>query len=118
MNNAVPPSEGDDTEDDVDLRTRLNQETAVVPWSELVRHFARGVVIAVSVDVDLIEAAVCVIEDDTTVMSQWIEQSQVTRATDDHARDWTQREPEFWCVVTHPWVLVQEKVTTARVTRH
>ncbi len=34
-------SEADDAED---LSSQLNEETALIAWSELVRHFARGVV--------------------------------------------------------------------------
>lgn len=100
------------------LEERLNQETGVIPWSELVRHFARGVVIHVSVQIDLIEAAVCIIQDDTRRIQSWAEEGKVRRASDDDARDWTRREPEFWCVVTAPWVLVQEKTHATRPVVH
>ena len=100
------------------LAERLNQETGVIVWSELVRHFARGVVIHVSAELDLIDAATCLIEDNATLLAQWTEQDKIRRASDDDARDWTQREPEFWCVVTAPWVLVQEKRHARRPTVH
>ena len=100
------------------LEQRLNQETAVIAWPELVRHFARGVVIHVSEHIDLIDAAVCLIEDNATLLQKWSEQGTVRRASDDDARDWTQREPEFWCVVTAPWVLIQEKKHATRPTIH
>ena len=100
------------------LVERLNQETGVITWSELVRHFARGVVINVSVQLDLIDAAVCIIEDNTRRMQVWADEGKVRRASDDDARDWTNREPEFWCVVTAPWVLVQEKTHATRPTVH
>lgn len=88
---------------------RLNLETGVISWQELVRHFARGVVISVSEGLDLIEVADCMARDDTEQLKQWLDQGTVLRASDDNARDWTSREPDFWCVVTAPWVLVQEK---------
>lgn len=100
------------------LADRLNQETGVIAWSELVRHFARGVVIHVSGDLDLIEAATCLIEDDTVQLKLWADDDKVRRASDDDARDWTRREPDFWCVVTAPWVLVQEKKHATRPTMH
>ena len=100
------------------LEERLNQETGVIAWSELVRHFARGVVIHVSGQIDLIEAAVCIIEDNTSRMQAWADDGSVRRASDDDARDWTRREPEFWCVVTAPWVLVQEKTHATRPVMH
>ncbi len=105
-------------ESEMSLVDRLNQETGVIPWSELVRHFARGVVISVSDRLDLIEAAVCLIEDDAATFKQWVDDGKVRRASDDDARDWTVREPEFWCVVSAPWVLVQEKRHATRQTVH
>jgi len=118
MDASHPPPDGVDSDPVEDLRTRLNKETAVIAWTELVRHFARGVVITVSADIDLIEAAVSVIEDDAKRMQQLISAEQVVRATDDHARDWTTREPEFWCVVAAPWVLVQERSSVTRTIVH
>lgn len=92
-----------------DLENRLNLETGIISWTELVRHFARGVVIHVDRPLDLIEAASCLTLDDTATLQSWLDSGTVRRASDDDARDWTAREPEFWCVVTAPWVLVQEK---------
>ena len=109
MKDKDTPDKASDEAPEPTLEQRLNQETGIIAWSELVRHFARGVVVNVSEQVDLIEAAVCIIEDNTTLMKRWADEGKVRRASDDDARDWTEREPEFWCVVTAPWVLVQEK---------
>lgn len=111
-------TEQDNPEAQPTLAERLNQETGVIKWSELVRHFARGVVINVSGNLDLINAATCLIEDDAKQLEVWAEKGLVRRASDDDARDWTAREPEFWCVVTAPWVLVQEKTHATRSTIH
>ena len=108
----------DENIQEVSLVDRLNQETGVIAWSELVRHFARGVVIHVSAKLDLIDAAVCLIHDDAALLEQWTNEGKVRRASDDDARDWTKREPEFWCVVTAPWVLVQEKTHAMRQVVH
>lgn len=91
------------------LANNLNLETGTISWTELVRHFARGVVIHVMPAHDLIEVAVCLAEDNSSLLQEWIESGKLRRASDDDARDWTRREPDFWCVVTAPWVLVQEK---------
>ena len=103
----------DSEHDELDLDTRLNLETAVIAWSELVKHFARGAVIQVSAAVDLLEAAACIIQDDKDKLQGWLDSGAVSRASDDDARDWTAREPDFWCVVTAPWVLVQERPDTS-----
>ncbi len=98
-----------DSEAELSIEAKLNLETGVIEWSELVRHFARGVVIKVETGLDLIEVADCLAKDDTEQLQLWLENKSVSRASDDDARDWTAREPLFWCVVTAPWVLVQEK---------
>ena len=100
-----------ETEDGDELASQLNGETAVITWSELVRHFARGVVIHVSLELDLVDTAECMTRDDVDTIKSWLDTGVLRRASDDDARDWTVREPEFWCVVTAPWVLVQEKQT-------
>lgn len=87
----------------------LNQETATIGWEELIRHFARGVVINVGAELDLVAVATSMANDDKNAMQQWLENGQLARASDDDARDWNQRNPLFWCVVAAPWVLVQEK---------
>lgn len=93
------------------IEQKLNSETAIICWSELVRHFARGVVINVGAQLDLLDVAECLARDDTEQLQAWLDRGMLNRATDDNARDWTKREPEFWCVVTAPWVLVQERDT-------
>jgi hypothetical protein len=92
-----------------ELQGRLNHETAIIAWADLLPHFARGVVIKVQCSVDLIDAATCLVADNAVQLQAWLETTEVMRASDDDARDWVKREPEFWCVVTAPWVLVQEK---------
>jgi hypothetical protein len=100
----------DDVDQEPDLQSRLNYETAVIEWHELVRHFARGVVIKINPSLDLIDAAECLAADNVEQLESWVSSDKLSRASDDDARDWTAREPEFWCVVTAPWVLVQEKL--------
>ena len=96
-----------------DVQAKLNSETAVIDWSELVRHFARGVVIKINPSLDLIEAADCLAADNVQLFEEWVAAGKLSRASDDDARDWTAREPDFWCVVTAPWVLVQEKLPSS-----
>jgi len=92
----------------ISVSEKLNLETGVIAWSELVRYFARGVVIKVVEGRDLIEVGQVMAADNTSQLEQWLADKTVARASDYDARDWAAREPEFWCVVTAPWVLVQE----------
>lgn len=111
----LPADNGKD-DPELSVEDKLNLETATIDWSELVRHFARGVVIKVEAGSDLLEVADILAKDDTDQLKQMLDAQSVARASDDDARDWTMRVPQFWCVVTAPWVLVQEK--TDQLTVH
>lgn len=91
-----------------ELRRQLNGETGKLDWNELARHFARGVVIQVAQDLDLVEVAASFVKDDKTAMEAWLAAGQIARASTEDAIDWNMRQPIFWAVVTAPWVLVQE----------
>ena len=58
--------------------------------------------------VDLVEVAATLARDDVRALQARLDDGSVRRASDDDARDWVAREPEFRCVVVAPWVLVQE----------
>lgn len=96
-----------------DLRVKLNLETGRMPWTELQRHFARGIVVSVDGKLDLIEVAVAMAEDDAAKMATWTESGAIVRATEEQAIDWNERNAEFWVVVIAPWVVVQEITATA-----
>lgn len=95
-------------EPDENLTAKLNSETAKLRWTELEPHFARGAVIVVAPDLDLVEVAGRVAADDKPAVSAWLEQGRLQRAEPRHAEDWSARNPQLWAVVTAPWVLVQE----------
>ncbi len=92
-----------------EVTQEINQQTGVIDWQELAKHFARGVVIRVDVGLDLVKVAHSMSIDDKPQMQQWLDSGTIRRASDDDARQWTQDNPQFWCVVVAPWVLVQKK---------
>ena len=79
-------------------RQDLNQQTARVHWQELETHFARGVVIEVASDLDLVEVAACFANDDKAAVEQWINDGRVQHLSMATAKDWAAREPELWAV--------------------
>ena len=86
---------------------KLNLETGQISWPELQRYFARGVVIIVAKDLDLVEVAKQFTLDNKNDVQHWIKQGLVKHASDDDARHWNETQQKFWAVVTAPWVLVQ-----------
>jgi hypothetical protein len=91
-------------------RARLNLETGRIAWSELQRHFARGVLVKVAAQLDLVEVAACVAEDRPERIADWLASGALARATDADAIAWQARAASFWAIVAAPWVLVQEIV--------
>jgi hypothetical protein len=89
------------------LRTRLNSETARMQWSALQRFFASGSVIAVSSELDLVEVAVCIANDDKDKVVQWMAEHRLGKATDAQASSWLEADASLWTVVVKPWILVQ-----------
>lgn len=87
----------------------LHAQTARVTWPELEKHFARGVVIHVVPELDLVEVAVRMANDDTPAVQAWMGAGQVAHLALETARDWSSRTPELWAVVVAPWVLVQDR---------
>ncbi|RZU99158.1 DUF2288 domain-containing protein [Spiribacter vilamensis] len=98
------------TDAEIPLETQLNTETGRVRWSELERHFARGVVVRVDAGIDLVAVAAAFVRDDEATVMEWMTAGQVRRAEAEDARDWVSRDPDLWAVVAAPWVLVQEPV--------
>ncbi|VXB16765.1 conserved hypothetical protein [Burkholderia sp. 8Y] len=91
------------------LYVKLLAETAQISWSELERFFAKGVLIWVKRDLDLVSVAEAVASDDTRQVTQWLSAGLVERVQADTAADLAARDPELWAVVVSPWVCVQER---------
>ena len=96
------------TEDTETLRVRLNAETGKLIWQELEPHYARGVVVKIARNLDLVEVALNFAEDNKDAIERWLTSGEVERAMEQDAKRWGKEDPLFWAVVVAPWVLVQE----------
>lgn len=92
---------------DEDVRVKLNKETGKIVWQELEKHFAAGNVVTVAAELDLIEVAYQVSQDNKTAVENWVAKQQLGAATDEQAAQWQAANSEFWAVVVAPLVLVQ-----------
>ena len=93
---------------DEELLQRLNGETALLPWRELESHFARGVVIRVATELDLVDVAIRFTRDDRDAVERLMRAGKIARASDDDAMRWSEQQPSLWAIVVAPWVLIQE----------
>ncbi len=90
-------------------RAKLVLETAQMPWREMQRYFASGVALYVAPDLDLVEVALVMSEDNATQIQQWMAAGQFGKVKDEQAADWHQGDVMLWSVVVSPWVLVQQR---------
>jgi hypothetical protein len=94
-------------ENDTELRTKINLETARLSWAELERHFAQGTVVYVSEELDLVDVAVRISHDDKESIAAWMAEGKVGKVTDVQAQTWAQSDAMLWTSVVNPFILVQ-----------
>lgn len=90
-----------------ELKTKLNLETSKINWRELQTYYARGHVVQVAPELDLLTVAVELVADNKTRFEAWMAAGKVGEVSADMARNWYDREADLWAVVIAPWVLVQ-----------
>ena len=95
-------------EKDAELRDKVNRETARLPWSELLKHFAQGNVIWVANELDLVEVAMRVAHDDKANITKWMEQGMVAKVSDQQCQSWIDSGASLWATVVSPFILVQQ----------
>lgn len=88
-------------------RAKMNLETARIAWRELQRFFASGAAIYVSPELDLVEVAFQVSEDNKEQVLAWMEAKKIAPVTDGQALAWHEADADMWAVVVSPYVLVQ-----------
>jgi len=89
------------------FRAKINLETSKIAWKELQRFFAGGTALMASADLDLVEAAFQMSEDNVEQIRQWSVAGKLARVSDEQARAWIETDALVWAVVVSPWVLVQ-----------
>ncbi|MYM83632.1 DUF2288 family protein [Duganella sp. FT50W] len=103
-------------EKDLELRDKVNRETARLPWTELLKHFAQGNVVWVANSLDLVDVAVRISHDDKANITQWMNAGLLAKVSDQQAQEWLETNAQLWASVVSPFILVQqEKVVAANV---
>lgn len=92
-------------------KEKVNLETAKIVWTDLQRFFAKGEVVWVSNELDLVEVSYQFSIDDKTSVQKWLEAQQIALVSDEKALRWFETNAELWAVVVKPWILVQEEIT-------
>lgn len=95
------------SEDQDVTRETINLETARISWKELEVYYASGNVISVSPDLDLIDLALVITEDNSQQLKDWTEQGLIDAITDEQAKEYADAQASVWAVVIKPWILIQ-----------
>ncbi|MBU2515777.1 DUF2288 domain-containing protein [bacterium] len=90
-----------------ELIEKLNNEIAPVPWKDLQIVFARGITIFVSPELELVEVAFQISNNNTSLVEQWMAEEKLDRVIDEQAKEWFETEAELLTAIVKPWVLVQ-----------
>ena len=89
------------------FRAKINLETSKIAWKELQRFFAGGKALLASADLDLVDVAFQMSEDNAEQIRQWAVAGKLAHVPDEQAREWIEADALVWAVVVSPWVLVQ-----------
>jgi hypothetical protein len=78
-------------------------------WRDLRDHAERQALFYVSSDLDLTEAGVAIVSDDTTGVSKWIAEGKIARPTKEQIDTWD-ADPtrSFRSLIVAPYVLMQD----------
>lgn len=89
-------------------KEKVNLETAKIAWTDLQRFFAKGEVIWVNRELDLVDVAHQFSLDNKMQVQQWLTTKQIALVSNKQALNWFETQRELWAVVVKPWILVQE----------
>lgn len=82
-------------------------------WSWLRAHLERGGLILVNDTLDLVDAAVKVVSDDTAPIEEWIQSGKIGKPTESQIHTWdADKQKKFTMLIASPYVLIQERLPT------
>ena len=92
---------------EVVTKESINLETAKIAWKDLEVFYAAGNVISVSPELDLIDVALVITNDNSEQLKAWTTQGLIDNVTDDQAKTFHETKTTVWAVVIKPWILIQ-----------
>jgi hypothetical protein len=90
------------------VRDKLRNEVMASYWEDLAQHQARGALLMLLPQLDLLDVAEAMAQDDTARVAAWLKGGQLARVSAAEAELLAERdELRFQFVVVQPWVLAQ-----------
>jgi len=91
-----------------EMRASFKRDLGEVCWRELRIHLQRDSIILVSGELDLIETAVAVAEDDKSQVEQWISSGLIGKPEKDSLEQWeAELSTPFNMLIVQPFILIQ-----------
>ncbi len=103
MNQPTEPCESN-----LSPKELFEKELAPISFQELQKFFAKGMIIKVAQHLDMVEVALEIHADNAEKVQQWMDNQELERAHDEHAKVWVKNRSELLAVTVAPWVLVQD----------
>ncbi|MBE9169819.1 DUF2288 family protein [Pleurocapsales cyanobacterium LEGE 06147] len=93
-----------------DIKAQLSEQLASVEWNLLIPHAQREAVIVVNEQLDLLDVAVAIAEDDSASVQAWIDRQLIHKPSFQNLSIWNnQPNKQFMTLIVQPFVIVQEK---------
>ena len=90
-------------------RTSLKRQVDIVNWDMLAPHMEKGQFFVIGQELDFLDTAVCIADDNIDQVKEWIDSEQMKRPTPQELDQWSTIEgKEFRFVIVKPFVLIQE----------
>lgn len=87
----------------------FERDLAEVSWRELKIHLKRDAIIVVAVELDLIDVAIAVADDEKTLVEAWVAKNQLGKPTEDQLKQWEEgSDNRFKMLIVQPFILVQD----------
>lgn len=90
------------------IAEQFREDLAVVPWKDLRIHLQRDAIVIVAAELDLVETATAVAEDDKSKVDRWITAGWLVKPTTEQVTAWeTELDKPFRLLIVQPFILVQ-----------
>ncbi len=94
-----------------ELLEQFKKDLAEVDWKEMRIHLRRDAIILVAAELDLVEVALAVAEDDKSQVETWIGQEQLGKPNAEQLESWEkQLNKPFRLLIVQPYILAQEVI--------
>lgn len=91
------------------IQEQLSKDVANIDWQELLPHAKRDAIIIVAENLDLLDVAIAIAQDNTALVQQWIENKSISKPSSEQLTDWNQEmQKQFITVIVQPFVIIQE----------